>query len=137
MCHRRPHEIVRTCCFPVMTGQETPNTDTPLHEDLYKKVISGDLVATRLPCAFLTKMVTLLSGHASGWVATMKFHGITEATFALIMLRSLVILCKERFTSAAHFARLSSGAQGCFLMQKDLEDFDQSPLRVLVCDSHG
>ena len=38
-----------------MTGQETPNTDKPLREDLYKKVMSGDPVAARLPYAINTK----------------------------------------------------------------------------------
>ena len=51
---------------------------------------------------------------------TMKFNGVTGATFASIMRWSLVILCKERFISAARFARLPPGAQGYVLMQKDM-----------------
>ena len=46
----------------IFTGQETPNTDEPLREDLSKKVMSGDPVAARLPHAILTKMVTFV-----GW----------------------------------------------------------------------
>ena len=55
--------------------------------------------------------------------ATMKFHGITEATFPSTMRRSLVILCKGRFVSAARLAQLPPGAQGYFLMQEDMKDF--------------
>ena len=44
-----------------MTRQETPNTDKPLREDLYKKVKTGDPVH----CAILTKMVTFMGGSAS------------------------------------------------------------------------
>ena len=46
----------------VNTSQEAPSTDKRLREDLCKKVMSGDPVAARLPCAILTKMVTF-----SGW----------------------------------------------------------------------
>ena len=69
----------------------------------------------------------------------MKFHGITEATFPSIMRRSLVILCKGRFVSAARFARLPPGAQGYFLMQEDMKDFVTSKARCgcFVHDSHG
>ena len=55
--------------------------------------------------------------------ATMKLHGITEATFPWIMRGSLVILCKGRFVSAARLARLPLGAQGYILMQDDMKDF--------------
>ena len=76
----------------VMTGQETPNTDKPLREDLYKKVMSGDPVAARLPYAILTKMATCVGWKRFEVNATMKFHGITDATFPSIMRRSLVFL---------------------------------------------
>ena len=55
--------------------------------------------------------------------ATMKFHGITEATFPSTVRRSLVILCRGRFVSAARLARLPPGAHGHFLMQEDMTDF--------------
>ena len=54
--------------------------------------------------------------------ATMKFHGITEAAFASTVRRSLVILCKGRFVSAARLVRLCLGAQGFFLMTEDMKD---------------
>ena len=49
-------------CVPrvVITGQEAPSTDKRLREELYKKVMSGDLVAARLPYAILTKRVTFI-----------------------------------------------------------------------------
>ena len=63
--------------------------------------MSGDPVAARLPHAILTKMVTFHGWKRFEMNSTMKFHGITEATFPSIMRRSLVILCKGRFVSAA------------------------------------
>ena len=106
-----------------MTGQETLNTDKPLREDLYKKVMSGDPVAARLPHAIITKMVSFRGWKRFEMNGTMKFNGVAEATFASIMRRSLVLLCKGRFISAARFARLPPGAQGYFLMQEDMKDF--------------
>ena len=122
--------VLFSCCIfeisspqVVMTGQETPNTDKSLREDLHKKVMSGDPVAARLPYAILTKMATFHGWKRFEVTSTMKFHGITEATFPSIMRRSLVILCKGRFVSAARLARLPVGTQGYFLMQEDMKDF--------------
>ena len=39
-------------------ARRPPSTDKRLREDLYKKVMSGDPEAARLPYATLTKMVT-------------------------------------------------------------------------------
>ena len=80
-------------------------------------------MAARLPYAIFTKMVTFRGWKRFEMNETMKFHGVTEATFASIMRRSLVILCKGRFISAARFARLPPSAQGYFLMQEDMKDF--------------
>ena len=55
--------------------------------------------------------------------ATMKFLGITEATFPSMMERSLVILCQGRSVSAARLTRLPPGAQEHFLTQEDMKDF--------------
>ena len=68
-------------------------------------------------------MVTFVGWKRFEMSATMKSHGITEATFPSIVRRSLVILCKGRFVSAARLARLPPGAQGYFLMQEDMKDF--------------
>ena len=43
----------------VTTGQEAPDTDKRMREDVYKRHISGDPVPCRLPYAILTRMVTL------------------------------------------------------------------------------
>ena len=80
-----------------MTGQETPNTDKPLREDLYKKVMSGDPVAARLPHAIIiTKMVTFRGWKRFEMNETMKFHGVTEATcfFLFFMLFFMVHFSK-------------------------------------------
>ena len=49
-------EMGQPCVPQVVAGQEAPSRRP--REDLHKKVISGDLVAARLPYAILTKMVT-------------------------------------------------------------------------------
>ena len=102
----------------VITGQEVPNTDKPLREDLYKKVMSGDPVAARLPNAILTKMVTLRGWKRFELNDIMKFHGVSEATFHSIMRRSLVINCKGRFVSAERLAQLPPGVQGISLCRR-------------------
>ena len=79
-------------------------------------------MAARLPYAILTKMVTFHGWKRFKMNSTMKFHGITEATFPSIMRRWLVILCKGRFVSAARLARLPVSTQGYFLMQEDMKD---------------
>ena len=107
----------------VTSGQEVPNTDKPLHEDLYKKVMSGDPVAARLPNAILTKMVTFHGWKRFELNDIMKFHGVSEATFRSIMRRSLVINCKVRFVSAERLAQLPPGVQGYFLHKEDMKDF--------------
>ena len=43
----------------VVTGQESPETDRPMREDIFKRHISENPVACRLPYAVVTKMVTL------------------------------------------------------------------------------
>ena len=87
------------------------------------KSSKSDPVAARLPYAIITKMVTFRGWKRFEMNETMKFNGVTEATFPSLMRRSLVILCKGRFVSAARFAPLPPSAQGYFLMQEDMKDF--------------
>ena len=64
-------------CAPqvVITGHEAPSTDKRLREDLYKKVMSGDPVAARLPYAILAKMVTFSGWNRFEMNDSLKFHG--------------------------------------------------------------
>ena len=79
-------------------------------------------MAARLPHATLTKMVTFVGWKRFERNATMKFHGIMEATFASI--------CDDRPLCRARgrLARLPPGAQGYFLLQGDMKDFVTSKL---------
>ena len=71
----------------VTTGQETPSTNKPLREDVYKKVMSGAPVAARLPRAILTKMSPFQDGsvwsgdepnHEVRWVYGRHFPFVKE-----------------------------------------------------------
>ena len=75
-------------------------------------------MAAHLPHAILTKMVTF-----SGWTRfemndTLKFHGVTEMTFASMMRRSLSSATVWGGWLAQSASRASfQGTQGYFLMQ--------------------
>ena len=99
---------------PPCVGQEA-STDKRIREDLYKKVVSGDPVAARLPYAILMKRLEMNE--------TLKFYGVSEMTFPSIMRRSLIINCTGRFVSAQRLASLSPGTQGYFLVQEGTKDF--------------
>ena len=115
-------------------ARRPPSTDKRLREDLYKKVMSGDPVAARLPYAILMKMVAF-----SGWKRfemndTLKFHGVTEMTFPSTMRQSLIVNCKGRFVGAQRLASLLPGTQGYFNHTGGHERFrDLDSLRRVPC----
>lgn len=48
--------------FPIMTAQETPETKQRMREDLFKKMLSGDGIAGRMPYGKETRMIRII-----GW----------------------------------------------------------------------
>ena len=84
----------------IVTGQESPDTDRRMREDIFKKHISGDPVARRLPNAVLAKMVSLTGRKRYDMNELLRCSGTTEESFMSIFRRSLVIVHKARFISA-------------------------------------
>ena len=115
----------------VVTGQEAVNSSKQkMREDLYKKLMSADPIAVRLPYAIVTKMVEL-----SGWArfelnSLMNFAGVHEASFDSIMRRSCVAEFKGQFVSAAKLRSLGGAerckARGVFLRDPSLKTFLKS-----------
>lgn len=63
------------------TGQEAPEVDSKMREDIYKRHISADPVACRLPYAVLTHMVPLVGWKRYEMNDTLRFAGTSEDTF--------------------------------------------------------
>ena len=124
------------CCFSskvVLTGQENHHCDTPMREDLCKKVMSADLVPCRLPFGILTKMITFERWTRFEMSEPMAFRSVPERSFNSILRRSLVINLKGRFISEEVFASLTlpSGVAtaadiGCCEIDTDLPAFLRS-----------
>ena len=81
----------------ITTGQESPETDKRMREDVYKKHVSADPLSCRLPYAVLTRMVSLVGWKRFEMNDIMRFLGTSEASFNSIYRRSLVIEHKARF----------------------------------------
>ena len=123
-------------CFSqevVLTGQENPHFEKPMREDLYKKVMSGDPVPSRLPYAVLTKMISFKGWKRFEMNEPMSFRAVPERSFNSILRRSLVIILKGRFLSADMLSRLrlppgvrNHESYGYFPTEADLPSFLQS-----------
>ena len=71
-------------------GQVMPTAEGLLRQDLFKKVMSADAVAARLPYAIVIDDCQRFEMND-----TMKFTGITEGNFMLIMRRPSCLVCEE------------------------------------------
>ena len=115
----------------ITTGQESPETENRMREDVYKRHITADPVSCRSPYAILTRMVTLKGWKRYEMNDTLRFQGTSEASFESVFRRSLVILHKARFVSPqtmqAMFPKGDGAAHGYFLKDPSLRDFLASP----------
>ena len=111
----------------VTTGQEAPDTERRMREDVYKRHISADPVPCRLPYAILTKMVTLCGWKRFEMNETLKFAGTGESSFNSVFRRSLVVTHKARFVSGdkllAMFPQGGSEQKGFFRRDPSLKEF--------------
>ena len=101
-----------------------------MREDLYKKLLSADPIAVRLPYAIVTKMVELTGWKRFELNMLISFGGVTEANFDSIMRRSCVASLKGKFVSPGKMAQLGSSARcakdGIFLRDPSLKAFLKS-----------
>ena len=112
----------------VVTGQEAVEGNKQgMRQDLYKKHLSADPIACRLPYAVVTKLVELIGWKRFELNNLMRFVGVDETSFVSIFRRSLVVEYKGRFTTAAKIERIGGAAKaakvGIFEMKNDLKDF--------------
>ena len=89
----------------IVTGQEAPQTDRLMKEDLYKKHITGEPISCRPNYAVLTRQVSFPGWKRFEMNDTLKFQGVREETFPSIMRRSLVIIMKARFSRRRSWIR--------------------------------
>ena len=93
----------------VFTGQEAITTaKQKMREDLYKKLLSADPIAVRLPYAIVTKMVELTGWKRFELNMLISFGGVTESNFDSIMRRSCVASLKGKFVSPGKMSQLGS-----------------------------
>ena len=116
---------------PVTTGQEPLETVRCMRKDVYKKHISADPAACRLPYAILTKMVALRGWKRYEMNETMRFSATGESSFNSIMRKSLVVVHKACFVPEADlmlkFPNGDAAAHGYVPKDPTLRDFLASP----------
>jgi len=123
----------------VVTGQESPERNTPMREDIFKRHISGDPVSCRLPYAVLTKMIELRGWKRYEMNELLRFTGTSEDSFMSLFRRSLVIIHKARFVSKADLVSMfpdgDAHQKGYYVRDWTLKDSCPSPSlhAILVC----
>ena len=106
-------------------GQEAPETDMKLREDLYKKFMSADGIAGRKPYGITTRMLTLVAWKRLETNRPLMFHGVNDTNFPSILRRSLVWNPKGRFIDASILSSKypNHEADGVFPKDPDLKPF--------------
>lgn len=98
----------------VVTGQEAvEGAGRKMREDLYKKHVSGDPLAARLPYAILTKQIELIGWKRLELNKLVLFQGVTEDSFDSMFRRSLVTSYKVPLSvEAPHVETIRGRTQG-------------------------
>ena len=112
----------------VVTAQEAvQGASHHMREDLYKKHVTGDAIASRLPYAILTKQVELRGWKRMELNRLPTFSGVTDVTFDSILRRAWVCKLKARFKSATELAAFPNPAdRGIFPKDPSLKAFLKS-----------
>ena len=98
-----------------------------MREDLYKKHMSAEPVAARLPYGILTKLIELCGWKRLELNKLVKFQGVSEASFDSLFRRSQVCVLRGRFLPAERVARFDNPAeQGVFCKDPTLKAFLKS-----------
>ena len=86
----------------ITTGQEAvEGSKHSFREDFYKKHISADPVAARLPYGIVTRLVELVGWKRLELNRLVRFSAVTESSLDSIMRRSWVCQFKARFVDAS------------------------------------
>ena len=95
-----------------------------MREDLYKKHVSADPVAARLPYAIVTRLVELIGWKRLELNKVVRFHGVTEQSLNSILRRSWVCVIKSRFVNQDQLNSISNATDhGIFLKKPELKNF--------------
>ena len=112
----------------VLTGQECPETNKRLREDLYKKTMSGDGISGRKPYGMTTRMFELVGWKRIELNRMMRFQGVSGSNFMSILRRSFVWTPKARFLDGNYLQKHYPDAakDGIFPKNPHLRNFLQS-----------
>ena len=69
----------------ILTGQECPETNKRLREDLFKKTMSADGISGRKPYGVTTRMLELAGWKRIGLNRMMRFQGVNGNSFMSIL----------------------------------------------------
>ena len=112
----------------IKTGQEAvEGSARAMREDVYKKHVSADPVAARLPYGIVTKMVQLVGWKRMEMNRLIRFQGVTETSSDSILRRAWVCKLKGRFVSPQQHASIRNAeSQGIFIKDPCLKGFLRS-----------
>lgn len=95
--------VVSSCRYISLPLEAVEGSKRNMREDLYKKHVSGDPVAARLPYAIVTRLVELLRWKRLELNALVRFTGVTEGNFDSILRRSWVMVFRATFMDPVVF----------------------------------
>jgi hypothetical protein len=109
----------------ILTGQEAPETNRRMREDVYKKVMSGDGISGRKPYGVSTRMYELIGWKRIEVNRLMSFTGVSEKNFPSIFRRSFVWRPRARFVEPETMlgAEEKFKANGYFQKNPKLKNF--------------
>ena len=112
----------------VVTGQESvEGSSKRMREDLYKKHVSADPLAARLPYAIVTKQIELNGWKRLELNSLIHFNGVNKTNFDSIFRRSLVIPHHAQFRDADYLrAQGLTDTPGIFVRDPSLKVFLRS-----------
>ena len=118
----------------ITTGQEAvENSKHGFREDLYKKHISADPIAARLPYGIVTHLVSLYGWKRLELNKLIKFTGVTLPSVDSIHRRTWVVILKAKFLSPELVATIPNASdQGIFCKDPKLKDVLKSAPAALA-----
>ncbi|CAK0849775.1 unnamed protein product, partial [Prorocentrum cordatum] len=118
----------------ITTGQEAvENSKHGFREDLYKKHISADPIAARLPYGIVTHLVSLYGWKRLELNKLIKFTGVTLPGVDSIHRRSWVVILKAKFLPPDLAAAIPNASnKGIFCKDPKLKDVLKSAPAALA-----
>ena len=113
----------------ILTGQEAPDSNRNLKEDLFKRYMTGEGIPGRRPYGIVTRVMRMVGWKRLEVNRLLQFIGITESNYNSIMRRCLVYRISARFVeqnvlSATGFQ--DHDLNGVFVADPSLRTFVES-----------